>query len=62
AMSAIKSYSDFMPDPRDLPEKMDAAEFERLYGGINSPKYKEILKQIDARIAAMPIYQEITAE
>ncbi|MGZ8094649.1 MAG: hypothetical protein ACXWUD_00245 [Methylosarcina sp.] len=62
AMSAIKSYSDFMPDPRDLPEKMDAAEFERLYGGINSPKYKEILKQIDARIAVMPIYQEITAE
>jgi hypothetical protein len=57
AMSGIKSYSDFMPDPRDLPEKMDAAEFKERYGEINSPAYMEISKQIDARIAATPIYQ-----
>lgn len=56
AMSGIKNYSDFMPDPRDLPEKMDTAEFKNRYGEINSPAYKEVLKQIDARIAATPIY------
>lgn len=56
AMSGIKNYSDFMPDPRDLPEKMDAAEFKELYGQINSPAYMEVLMQIDARIAATPIY------
>ncbi len=56
AMSGIKSYSDFMPDPRDLPEKMDAAEFKEHYGDLNSPAYKEISKQIEARIAATPIY------
>jgi hypothetical protein len=62
AMAAIKNYSDFMPDPRDLPEKMDAAEFKRLFGGIDSPAYKQIVERIDARIAAMPIYQEITVK
>ncbi|MGR9087808.1 MAG: hypothetical protein ACU841_12150 [Gammaproteobacteria bacterium] len=56
AMSAIKSYSDFMPDPRDLPEKMDADEFKKIYGEIDSPAYKEVLKRIDDRIRAAPIY------
>jgi hypothetical protein len=62
AMAAVKNYSDFMPDPRDLPEKMDAAEFKRLFGGIDSPTYRHIVEQIDARIAAMPIYQEIAVQ
>lgn len=56
AMAGIKSYSDFMPDPRDLPEKMKADEFKERYGAIGSPAYKEVLKQINERIAAAPIY------
>ena len=56
AMSGIKDYSDFMPDPRDLPEHMDEAEFKQRYQSIDSPAYQEISKQIDARIAATPIY------
>ena len=56
AMSGIKDYSDFMPDPRDLPEHMNEAEFKQRFESIDSPVYQEILKQIDARIAAMPIY------
>lgn len=56
AMSGIKDYSDFMPDPRDLPEHMNEAEFKQRFESINSPVYQETLKQIDARIAAMPIY------
>jgi len=56
AMSGIKDYSDFMPDPTDLPEHMDEAEFKQRYQSVDSPTYQELSKQIDARIAATPIY------
>lgn len=56
AMSQINDYSDFMPDPRDLPEHMDEYEFKQRFGSVNSPEYLAITRQIDARIAAMPIY------
>jgi hypothetical protein len=57
AMSAIKDYSDFMPDPTDLPEHMNEAEFKQRYQTVDSPTYQELSKQIDARIAATPIYK-----
>jgi len=57
AMSGIRSYSEFMPDPRDLPEKMDVAEFQQRFGSINSEAYRKISKEIDARIAALSIYR-----
>lgn len=56
AMSGIKDYSDFMPDPRDLPEHMDETEFKQRFQSVDSPAYQEISKQIDARITAAPIY------
>ncbi|WP_333874881.1 hypothetical protein [Methylobacter sp.] len=56
AMSGIKDYSDFMPDPRDLPEHMNEADFKQRYESVNSPVYQELSKQIDARISATPIY------
>jgi hypothetical protein len=55
-MSKIKDYSDFMPDPRDLPENMNEAEFKQRFESVNSPVYQEISRQIDERIAATPIY------
>jgi hypothetical protein len=55
-MSEIKDYRDFMPDPRDLPEHMDEAEFKQRYQSVDSPAYQELSKLIDARIAAAPIY------
>lgn len=57
AMSGIKDYRDFMPDPLDLPEHMNEADFKRRYESINSAVYQEISKQIDARISAAPIYK-----
>ena len=57
AMATIKDYNDFMPDPRDLPEHMQQAEFKARYGAINSPAYRQVVEEIDKRIAAMPIYQ-----
>lgn len=56
AMSRIKDYTDFMPDPRDLPEHMDEADFKKHYESVNSPAYQEISKLIDARIASVRIY------
>jgi hypothetical protein len=57
AMSEIKDYSDFMPDPRDLPEHMDEAEFNQRYQSLDSATFQELSRQIDARITAMPIYK-----
>lgn len=56
-MSNIKDYTDFMPDPTDLPEHMNEAEFIQRYQSTNSPAYQEVLELIDQRIAATPIYQ-----
>lgn len=58
AMSAIKDYSEFMPDPRDLPENMNEADFQTRYQSVNSASYLALSKQIDARIAALPIYAQ----
>jgi hypothetical protein len=57
AMMQIKDYTDFMPDPRDLPEKMNEADFKKRYGSIHSADYREISKKIDARIAEIPMYK-----
>lgn len=56
-MAGVKSYMDFMPDPRFLPESMDEATFKKRYGIINSPVFKKISSQIDKLIAQTPLYQ-----
>lgn len=56
-MSEINDYRDFMPDPTDLPEHMDEAEFKKRYGSIQSPVYKNLVKKIETRVAALKIYQ-----
>jgi hypothetical protein len=56
-MAEITNYSDFMPDPTDLPEHMNEAEFKKRYSSINSGVYKRTIKDIDARIAKLLIYQ-----
>ena len=57
AIADIKDYTDFMPDPRDLPEHMNEEEFKTKYGSVESPIYKELSKEIDNRIANTPLYQ-----
>ncbi|MBK8815544.1 MAG: hypothetical protein IPN42_08605 [Methylococcaceae bacterium] len=56
-MAAIKDYTDFMPDPTNLPENMNEFEFKKRYGSINSDTYRKITKQIDEMIAQTPIYK-----
>lgn len=56
-MAGIKDYTEFMPDPTALPEHMNEDEFKRRYGSIDSEAFKKLSKQIDAMIAATPIYK-----
>ena len=55
-ISDIKDYTDFMPDPSDLPEHMDDTEFKRRFESVDSAIYQELSKKIDERITATPIY------
>ena len=55
-ISEIKDYTDFMPDPSDLPEHMDDTEFKRRFESVDSAIYQELSKKIDERIIATPIY------
>ncbi len=57
SMAQIKDYSDFMPDPRDLPEHMSEREFKRQFESTQSPAYLALAAQIDKRISLMPLYQ-----
>ena len=45
-----------MPETRDLPEFMPEAEFTRRFGGIGAPAYTRMVADIEARIAALPLY------
>lgn len=56
-MSEIKHYSAIIPDIQGLPEHMDEQTFKLQYDGVDSPAYQEMIRQIDSRIAALPLYQ-----
>jgi hypothetical protein len=57
-MSEIKDYSAVLPDIQGLPEHMDEASFKLKYDSIDSPAYRETIRQIDDRIAALPLYRD----
>ncbi len=54
--SAVKE-PDFMPDVRDLPEFMPMPQFKRRFGGVGAPAYNAMMSDIEARIAARPLYR-----
>jgi hypothetical protein len=51
------SEKDLMPPTEDLPEFIPEAEFRRRFGGIDAPKYNQMMAEIDRRIAALPLYR-----
>jgi uncharacterized protein YfiM (DUF2279 family) len=57
ALAAGVRDSDLMPDVSDLPEFLDAREFAARYGAIGSPRYRELMQEIDLRVAAVPVLQ-----
>jgi hypothetical protein len=57
ALAGPLAELDFMPDVHDLPEFMAEAEFKRRYGGIGAPAYQKMMGEIEARVAARPLYR-----
>ena len=57
-MSQIKDYTAFMPDMRDLPENMSRKQFKKKFYSVYTPQYQKMLQEIDARINALPLYQD----
>lgn len=49
--------SDVMPSVRDLPESLSHPEFLRRFGGVDQPRYQEMMARIEQRIAALPLYR-----
>lgn len=50
--------ADLLPEVKDLPEFMQEAEFKRRYGGIGAPAYAKMMREIEQRIAALPLYRK----
>jgi len=48
----------YMPDIRSLPENLTSTEFAQRFGGIDAPAYQKIIKEIERRIAACPLYNQ----
>lgn len=46
----------YMPDVRSLPQNLNSSEFERRFGGNDTPAYEQIMQKIQHRIAACPLY------
>ncbi len=57
-MSQAASEDVFFPDIQGLPDNMSKAAFERRYGDVESALYKELLAEIERRIAAVPAYAD----
>ncbi len=57
ALARGATEADLMPPARDLPEHMTAAEFQRRFGGVDSPAYTRMMDEIEARIARLPLYR-----
>ena len=49
--------ADLLPEVKDLPEFLQEVEFKRRYGGIGAPAYTKTMKDIEQRIAALPLYR-----
>jgi hypothetical protein len=49
--------SEYFPEVRDLPEFIAEPEFKRRFGGIGAPAYRKMMADIEARIAALPLYR-----
>lgn len=53
---AIRSEDSIMPGISGLPSNMTDAEFRARFESVDSPAYNEMLREIDARIARLPLF------
>jgi hypothetical protein len=45
------------PPAADLPENLDDAALQRLYGGVGGPGYRALVEEIERRVRAARAYQ-----
>lgn len=57
-LAGSRSSRLFFPELHDLPEFLGETEFKRRFGGVDTPAYQTLLREIDRRIDALPLYQE----
>lgn len=55
-LSEVKQETDYFPDISGLPDNMTQAEFESRYGDVESARYRELMADIERRIANVPAY------
>jgi len=48
----------FFPVVKDLPEFMNQSQFEKRFGGVGQPAYIKQVREIEGRIARLPLYRE----
>ena len=48
------AVADFFPPAADLPENLSVERFRRDYGGVGSPRYRQLTAEIEARLDACP--------
>ncbi len=56
ALAAGPKETDFFPRVSDLPEGLSDEVFKARYGDVDSPAYEAVVKQIDARIGKLALY------
>jgi uncharacterized protein YfiM (DUF2279 family) len=56
-LAGVRDAEMFFPAINDLPEFMPQAEFARRFGGVGQPAYRKMVDQIEARIAALPLFK-----
>ncbi|WP_300455676.1 hypothetical protein [Accumulibacter sp.] len=49
--------ADLVPPLGGLPEYLSQAEFTRRYGGRGNPAYRQLMADIESRLAALPLYR-----
>lgn len=55
---ATANESDFMPATADLPEFLPEQEFQNRFGGLQGEKFRQLMSEIDRRIADLPINKD----
>lgn len=55
------SVADYLPAVGDLPEGLSREAFQQRFGDGSNRQYRELIDLIQARIAALPPYQRLTA-
>lgn len=48
--------ADLLPKVSDLPEFLSESEFKRRYGGVGTPAYNAMVRDIQQRLSALPLY------